>query len=160
MSAKKREVGKRWMKDGIRIRQGKHGRTFQIKVASYKGTVYGIHKSMGEALEARDRARIAVHDDKVVLNNKVTVREYLDSWLRHLQTKKSTKTRYTSHTEHIKNALGDKRLQDLTPHDVRDFVSARAELSPGRGVRSHHPEIVGQVMFSSGSNIDYDQRFV
>ncbi len=60
--------------------------------------------------------------------NRITVGEYLDSWLdskRHLDSK--TLSDYASGLEHVKSVLGGKKLQRLKPVDVRSLHTALAD---------------------------------
>ena len=133
MANRKRKIGERWINaKGLRVREGKRGRTYQIKVTSPKGSKWKTFKTEHEAVVARDKERNAVHEGTFVLNSKTKLCDFLDNWLKTLQGKKeSTLERYDVHARHIKNGIGEWQLQKLEPQIIESFIANLHSLDRG-----------------------------
>ena len=100
----------------IRVRDPETGRT--------KPKWVGGFASEGDAKAARDEARVAARRGSYIDKSKITVGEWLDSWLEThgAAVKPSTLAGYKAHVQtRIKPVLGGVRLQDLSPAQITKF---------------------------------------
>lgn len=90
-------------------------------------------KSEAEAVAAQSKGRVEVRNQTYVDPSRVTVSEYLDTWLAgRAKLRPTTRVNYRGHIAHMKQHLGSKRVQQVTRADVASFVSAltREGLTP------------------------------
>lgn len=135
--SKARKDGSRRMEDGIRKYHGKRGITYNVVLTDRDGVKRSkAFKTRAEAIEARDRNRVALRDGSYVPPSDKTVSQYVDAWIERLDVKASTRMNYESALQHIRIALGDRKLQKLTKLHVESFVRNMQSIPrPGRPPR-------------------------
>jgi integrase len=117
------------MKDGL-IKRGETW-SYYVKIRDAKtgkktNRWVGGFATRDEARDARDDARVAANKGTSVAASRVTMKEYLESWLEGYasQVKPSTHVSYTLHVNtYIVPRIGAERLQQLTPAMVAQLYA-------------------------------------
>lgn len=116
-------------------------------------TVYTSGFSTKEEAEAfRDDRRVAMRRGTAVSRSKVTLREYLASWLPHHiashDLEGSTHDQYEWAVKHLSHRAGGLRLQDMTPLDVQNlYMGLLTEGGyTGRPLGARSVEVCGVVL--------------
>lgn len=125
-----KEVKKRKVKNGIAFNGKTYSYVLRIPdplTGRTKPAWVGGFNSEREAKLARDKARVALGNRDYTPPTKLTLGDYLDTWLKNKQVSASTLERYESVIRlYIKPKLGAIKLQDLKPFHVQSLYTDMA----------------------------------
>ena len=114
--------GSRVMRNGVRIRSGVRGATYQVRINKKWQTFKSFEEARAVKAASQPKANAIVYANP-------TVSEYLDGWLATLQVRESTRKRYNNCIRHIKQSLGGVLLTELSAPQIRNCIY-NLDLSP------------------------------